>query len=149
MAGVYSFLDCQCAMTGPGGTFSLSEGGVAEEGITVAMRDAKNTMVIGADGTPMHSLHAGKGGTVTLRLQKTSPINELLMDLYNFQTTSSAFHARNVFTIANPVTGDAITAQACAFQKLPDNVNSTEAGTMEWVFDAGVIDQILGSGAVY
>ena len=149
MSGAYSFLDVQCAMTGPGGTFSLSEGGVAEEGITVAMRDAKNTMVIGADGTPMHSLHAGKGGTVTLRLQKTSPINELLMDLYNFQTTSSAFHARNVFTIANPVTGDAITARACAFQKLPDNVNATEAGTMEWVFDAGVIDQILGSGAVY
>ena len=31
----YSFLDVQCAVTGPGGQFSISEGGIAEEGITI------------------------------------------------------------------------------------------------------------------
>lgn len=148
-AGSYSFLDVLCDMVGPGGNIPLSEGGVADEGISIAMRDAKNTVVYGADGTPMHSLHAAKGGTVTVRLQKTSPLNAVLMDFYNYQTTSAAFHGRNAFAIANPVSGDAITARACAFQKVPDINYATEAGTHEWVFDAGIIDHILGVGAAY
>ena len=43
--------DIVAAIKGPNGSFSLGNGaGVAEEGITIAMVDAKNTMVIGADG---------------------------------------------------------------------------------------------------
>jgi hypothetical protein len=36
------------------------------------MTEAKNTMTVGADGEVMHSLHAGKSGTITVTLLKTS-----------------------------------------------------------------------------
>lgn len=147
--GSYSFADFHCAIVAPNGTFSLSELGIADEGVTIAMRDSKNTMVTGADGSVMHSLRVAKSGTITIRAQKTGVINALLNDLYNFQTTSSALHGRNVISAGNPVAGDSFTAKACAFQKHPDNVNATEAGMMEWVFDAGAISQKLGSGMAF
>ncbi len=149
MAGAYSFLDVHSSIVGPGGGAILSEGGVAEEGITVAMRDPKNVMTIGADGTPMHSLHASKGGTATVHLQKTSPLNAVLKGMYDFQTTTAAFHGRNVISISNPVSRDEATLQAVAFQKVPDFVNATDAGMMEWVFDVGIVDVTLGTGASY
>lgn len=144
--GTYGFGDFQAAINGPGGIFSLSEGGVADEGITIAMKDPKSSMVTGADGSVMHSLRESSAGTITIRVQKTGVLNALLMDLYNFQTTSSALHGRNVITAGNPVAGDSFTARACAFQKLPDNVNATEGGMLEWVMDAGHISQKLGVG---
>lgn len=33
-------------------------------------------MTVGADGEVMHSLHAGKSGTITVTLLKTSPVNK-------------------------------------------------------------------------
>jgi len=151
--GSYSFADVQAAITAPNGGFSLSDnvtsladGGIADEGITIAMRDPVNTMVTGADGSVMHGLRVSKAGTITIRALKTGTINARLMDLYNGQTTSSAFHGRNVISVSNPVAGDSHTAVACAFQKLPDNVNALEGGMMEWVFDCGKITQKLGTG---
>lgn len=142
----YSFKDVYCAITGPGGSFSLSEGGVAEEGITVAMGDDKNTMTTGADGQVMHSLHQGKSGTVTIRLLKTSPLNHLLNAMYNFQSTSAAYWGSNVISVRNPVRGDDAAARNCAFKRHPDFQNGKQGGTVDWVFDAGQIDPILGDG---
>lgn len=143
--GTYSFLDVQASILGPGGSFSLGNGaGVAEEGITTAMGEDKNTMVTGADGTPMHSLHASKSGTVTVRLLKTSPTNAKLNSMYNLQTTTAAAHGLNVIVITNPVNGDVITCTMCAFKKHPDQVQAKDANTNEWVFDAGYIDTSLG-----
>ena len=89
----YSFLDVTASIAGPGGNFSLGNGsGNSEEGITVTMTEDKNTMTIGADGSAMHSLHAGKSGTVSVRLLKTSPVNKQLMTLYNYQTTARSQH---------------------------------------------------------
>ncbi len=145
--GTYSFLDVQASITGPGGSFQLGAGNAnAEEGITVAMSGDKNTMTIGADGKPMHSLHADKSGMITVRLLKTSPANAKLSALYDLQTISSSAHGQNVISIRNPVSGDLITAQECAFKKLPDVNYGKEAGIQEWVFDAGVIDTTLGGG---
>lgn len=143
----YSFQDCAASITGPGGSFQLGSGsGNAEEGITVAMVEAKNTMTIGADGSVMHSLHAGKGGTLTLTLLKTSPVNAQLSELYNFQTKSSATHGQNTITIRDIARGDTITSQLCAFQKHPDVTYAKEGGTMQWIFDAGVVDHMIGTG---
>lgn len=140
----YSFLDVQASIVGPGGAFSLGSGaGNAEEGITVEMTEDKNTMTIGADGTPMHSLHAGKGGSVTVRLLKTSPVNNSLANMYALQTASSALHGSNVLVIKNSVSGDQITCRAVAFKKLPAQNNAKEAGMNEWTFDAGIVDMTL------
>ncbi|TXN33900.1 phage protein [Methylobacterium sp. WL19] len=146
MASTYSFADVLCAITGPGGNLSLSEGGVADEGITVEMNDDKSSMVPGADGSWMHSLHVSNSGRVVLRLLKTSELNQRLTVMYNYQTASSANHGRNLISVRNPAVGMSITCEGCAFKKLPPNVNAKDGGTNEWAFDSGRITQVLGSG---
>ncbi|GHE70012.1 hypothetical protein GCM10019059_32220 [Camelimonas fluminis] len=143
----YSFLDIVAAIAGPGGMISLGNGsGAAEEGITVEMVDDKNTMMIGAGGQGQHNLHAGKGGTVTIRLLKTSPTNAMMTDLYNFQTASSARHGQNTFSLRDVVRGDTVTGQQGAFKKFPSNGYAKDGPVMEWVMDFVVLDQKIGTG---
>ncbi len=141
----YSFLDVTASFTGTSGVIDLGYGSAnAEEGITVAMAEAKNTMTIGADGEVMHSLHAGKNGTITVTLLKTSPVNKKLSLAYNAQSLSSALWGNNVIVVRNSASGDITTARSVAFQKQPDHVNAKSGNTVSWVFDCGKIDQILG-----
>ena len=141
----YSFMDVSASMTGPTGVIDLGYGSAnAEEGITVSMAEAKNTMTIGADGEGMHSLHAGKSGTVTVNLLKTSPVNKKLSIAYNAQSQSSATWGNNVFVIRNHASGDIVTARGGAFQKMPDWQNAKDGGTVPWVFDCIKIDSMLG-----
>ncbi|EHP3247898.1 DUF3277 family protein, partial [Escherichia coli] len=54
MSGTYSFIDVSASLTGPTGSIDLGCGSAnSEEGITVAMTEAKNTMTVGADGEVM------------------------------------------------------------------------------------------------
>jgi hypothetical protein len=144
----YSFEDVVASISGPGGVIPLGNGaGNADEGITVAMSEDKNTMVTGADGSVMHSLHASQSGRVTVRLLKTSPTNALLSAMYNFQTQSSANHGQNTMLISNPQRGDVISCQQVAFAKQPDLAYAKEGNVQEWEFDAGYIHEILGIGS--
>ncbi len=141
----YSFMDVSASMTGPTGVIDLGYGSAnSDEGIVVAMTEAKNTMTIGADGEGMHSLHAGKSGTVTINLLKTSPVNKKLMIAYNAQSQSSALWGNNVFVIRNHASGDIATARGGAFQKIPDWQNAKDGNTVAWVFDCIKIDELLG-----
>lgn len=145
MSGAYSFMDMSASLTGPTGVIDLGYGsGNSDEGIVVTMAEAKNTMTTGADGEVMHSLHAGKSGTVTINLLKTSPVNKKLSVMYNAQSLSSALWGNNVIVLRNKASGDIVTARACAFQKQPDWNNPKVAGIVAWVFDAGKIDELLG-----
>lgn len=142
----YSFLDVNASLVGPGGAVNLGQGSAAtEEGISVEATEDIDTMTIGADGTPMHSLHANKSGSVTIRLQKTSPVNQKLAQMYAFQTASGANHGQNVISINNSSTQDSITCQQVAFKKAPSITYAKEGGMNEWVFNAGIIDRTLGS----
>jgi hypothetical protein len=141
----YSFIDTHCAITGPGGVVNLAQGaGAAEEGIDIEATEDINTMIIGADGTAMHSLHANKSGHITVRLQKTSNVNQQLSLMYALQTQSSSSHGQNTITLANTKSGDVITCQQVAFKKAPPLKYGKEAGFNEWTFDAGIIDRTLG-----
>jgi hypothetical protein len=141
----YSFLDFSASMTGPTGDVDLGYGSAnAEEGVTVAMTEAKNTMTVGADGEVMHSLHAGKSGTVTVTLLKTSPVNKKLSLQYNAQSQSSSLWGNNVFVLRNHASGDLVTIRSAAFQKQPDFANAKDGGTVAWVFDGGKVDEVLG-----
>lgn len=141
----YSFLDISASLVGPTGDIDLGYGSAnSDEGIVVTMGEAKNTMTIGADGEVMHSLHAGKSGTITVTLLKTSPVNKKLSLAYNAQSLSSALWGNNVIVVRNKASGDIATARACAFQKQPDWNNPKVAGTVSWVFDCGKIDELLG-----
>lgn len=142
----YSFLDVQANISGPGGSVNLGNGAaVAEEGITVEMAGDKNTMTIGSDGQGMHSLHADKSGTVTVRLLKTSPVNAQLMAMYDLQTSDPSLHGKNIITINSPRIGDNNGCREVAFKKKPPMVYAKEGGINEWVFDAIKIDTILGT----
>jgi hypothetical protein len=146
MSNVYSFLDVQAAIVGPGGAFSLGSGaGAADEGISIDPAGEIDGMQIGADGVGQHSLHADKSGKVTVRVLKTSPVNKLLMALYNFQTASAASHGQNTITISDAVRGDTVTCRQCAFAKAPNLNYGKEAGTQDWEFNAIAIDRVLGS----
>lgn len=143
--GTYSFLDVSASFAGPTGAFDFGAGSAnSEEGITVTMAEAKNTMTVGADGEVMHSLHAGKSGTITVTLLKTSPVNKKLSLAYNAQSLSSTLWGNNVIIVRNHASGDITTARTVAFQKQPDHANAKVGNTVSWVFDCGKIDQILG-----
>ncbi|PHM39269.1 hypothetical protein Xmau_02873 [Xenorhabdus mauleonii] len=142
----YSFMDVSGTITGVGGHVDLANGAAtSEEGITIAMVESKNTMTIGADGEVMHSLSAGKGGTITVTLLKTSPANAKLMLMYNAQQFSSSTWGNNVILIRNRVSGDATAARSVAFNKIPDLSNAKVGNTVAWVFDCGKIDTVLGT----
>ena len=141
----YSFMDVTATLAGPTGDIDLGYGSAnAEEGITVTMTEAKNTMTIGADGEVMHSLHAGKAGTITVTLLKTSPVNKKLSLAYNAQSLSSSLWGNNVILVRNHVSGVTTVARTAAFQKQPDHANAKVGATVSWVFDCGKIDQTLG-----
>ena len=145
----YSFIDNYAAISGPGGSFSIGSGaGNSEEGITVEMAEDKGTMTTGADGQVMHSLHAGKSGTATIRLLKTSPTNALLMAMYNFQSLTSANFGRNTITVTDAVRGDTITLSNVAFRRAPTITYAKEGGINEWSFNAGQVDHHLGTGEI-
>src|SRR3954471_5374952 len=117
----YSFLDNMCAISGPNGAFSLGAGtGNTEGGISIVQTEDKNTMTIGADGEGMHSLHAGKSGTVTIRLLKTSPTNAQLSSMYALDTAGGVSHGKNTITTRDLARGDVITCQQVAFAKYAD-----------------------------
>lgn len=142
----WSFMDTNATLVADDGSIDLGYGAaIAQEGITIAMLENKNTMVTGADGEGMHSLRAAKSGTVTVRLLKTSPTNAKLMNLYNIQSVSSKKWGKNSFTLNNEASGDNVTATKLAFQKAPDYNAAAEGATVEWVFDAIKIDMKLGT----
>lgn len=145
--GVYSFLDVQASIAGPGGSFSIgSDAGAAEEGITTAFVGEKNTMTRGAGVEGMHSLRASQAGKITIRLLKTSPVNAKLSALYNFQQSNSGSWGQNIIKVSNTVAGDVVSGRECAFTKHPDLTYATEGGTIEWEFDVIKLSELIGAG---
>lgn len=144
---VYSFLNVNCTLAGPGGVLNLASGAAAsEEGITIESVEDKNVMTIGADGKGQHSLIASDAVSVTVRLLKTSPLNAALMLMYNLQSASSAVWGLNTFTVVDSGRNDYTVVQSAAFKKLPTITYAKEAGMMEWAFDGISRNSILGSG---
>jgi len=143
----YSFLDNNCSITGPGGSINIGQGAApTDEGITFAPSEDMGKMDIAADGTPMHSLYANGSGTATVRLLKTSPVNQKLMQMAQLQRASSATFGRNTISLSNNQLGDLITCRLCAFKRIPDLGYAKDGGMVEWTFNIGKMDPVLGSG---
>ena len=142
----YSLKDIEASIEGPGGSFQIGAGvGLAEEGINIESTGDVNTMTEGGDGEIMHSLKASTAATLTLTLLRTSPTNAKLMNLFNFQTSSSRFHGQNIIIVRNPVSGDVNTLTQAAFQKKPALPYAVDGGKTVWTFQ-GKLTTILGSG---
>ncbi len=148
MYGTYSFLDTHVQVVGPGMAVSLGSGaGVANEGITIEPREDKTSLLVGADGNWMTSLHAGTPAMITVRLLKTSPTNAILSAVYNFQSLSSENWGQNIFTIWQPNWQDKIVAAGCSFLRLPSVTYATEGNVNEWQFLCGNVQMQLGAGS--
>jgi Protein of unknown function (DUF3277) len=146
MSSSYSFMDVFANLTGPTGSINLGYGAQnSDEGISFEMVEDKNTMTVGADGAVMHSLHAGRAGHIRVRLLKTSPVNALLEAMYNAQTVTAALHGQNTIVCNQRAANDVTTAQSVAFKKKPNLNYGKEGGLVEWEFDAGRVDSILGT----
>jgi hypothetical protein len=141
----YSFQNIVAAILGPGAAFNLGVGAaVAEEGITIAPNEDKNSMIIGADGKGQHTLIASNGGLITMRFLKTSPTNGFLQLAYDLQSQSSALWGQNLITIADSARLEITTCQACAFKKKPEIVYDKAGPMIEWTFDSLAINSVLG-----
>jgi len=142
----YSLLDVVATISGPTGSANIgNDAGVADEAISFEPAGDKNTMTVGGGGAVQHSLHADKSGRVILRLLKTSPINALLHQMYDIQTTSASLHGQNIIVCQQKASGDITTARQVAFKRKPPLSYQKEAGTIEWEFDAGQLDTVLGT----
>ncbi|MBO0737216.1 MAG: DUF3277 family protein [Alphaproteobacteria bacterium] len=145
----YSFMDVTAVLYGPG-VNGLTIGGPhsasAEEGVTVTLSEETNTQTIGADGSVMNSLHASRAGTATFRLLKTSPVNQGLMRVYNYQRTQSNIWGLNTIVIRDVAREDLYTCQGCAFVRFPTNAYAKLGNTLEWEFHVSVVDASLGWG---
>jgi hypothetical protein len=142
----YSFKDVNAAIVGPGGVLSLSNG-AAEEGITITPVEDKNIMQIGAGGDGQHSLIGSQAALVTVTILKTNPINAALQQMYNYQTSSSVLHGKNVITVTDLGRGDLAICREVAFKRQPDLNWQKEAGTIQWQFDAIKYTPVIGVGS--
>ena len=95
----------------------------------------------------MNSLHASRAGTATFRLLKTSPINNALIQIYNFQRVQSNRLGQNTITIEDKSRGDKYTLQGCAFVRMPTNSYAKVGNTIEWEFHVSLCDVLLGNDA--
>lgn len=146
MRKAYSFLNVQATLVGPGGSINLGNGaGTSEEGISIDPNGDKNTMTIGADGSGMHSLHADKSHTVTVRILKTSPTNAQLQAMYDLQASSAALWGQNVITVTDISSGDSTDVISVAFKKKPAIRYGKDGQMLEWAFDAIQGDTLLGT----
>jgi len=142
----YSFQNVQASIVGPGGSFSLGYGAaVADEGITIESAGEKDVMTVGADGKVMHTLLADKSAKLTVRLLKTSPVNSQLQAMYDAQSQSASLWGQNVITVADTASGDVNTCTSVAFAKNPTKTYNKDGAMLEWEFNAGSLNSVLGT----
>lgn len=145
----YSFQNVQCSIVGPGGVCYLGYGaGVAEGGITIEMANDKNNMMIGADGNYLHSVAAGQGGRVTVRLMKNAFANNILQVMYDLQRGATPLWGLNTIITTDILRGDVITCIGSAFKRVPSNTWAQNANILEWTFDVGQVESVFGLGDV-
>lgn len=144
--GTYSFIDVTASITGPGGSFDLGYGSAnAKEGITITRTQDRNNMIIGADGSAMHSLRADRSGSVTVRLLKTSNRNAMLQNMFNAQSIDASLWGQNLISISHKTLKDKAVCSSCAFLRDPDMAYAEDGDIVEWTFQCGQIDIIRGS----
>lgn len=142
----YSFINVQASIVGPGIVAQIgSSAGSGKDGISTSFDQDKGSVVTGADGQIMTSLHAAQTGKMTIRLLKTSPINALLSAAYALQRSSAALWGLNTILVVDKVRGDVAVGRQMQFVKFPDNSWAEEGNIIEWVFQ-GIINENLGPG---
>ena len=144
----YSFADFNASITGlgpePNISFGSGAGVSADEGITVEPTQDDNIQTVGADGVVQNNKVAGSPAVITVRLLKTSPVNQQLSRMYTFQRAAGVRSDANIITMTQIISGETHTFEKVAFKKRPGFTFATDGGMTEWTFDCGKAVQFLG-----
>jgi hypothetical protein len=118
------------------------------------MADAATTKV-GADGHMVASISANRGCTVTLKLQQTSPGNQVMQNFYNQQVVQGALFVPLSMSCKDSMKQDAITATGGIITKQSVWQRGANANDCEWtmqferhVVDVGVIGELSSAISV-
>lgn len=142
----YSFLNVQATIVGPGLNAQIgSSAGSGKDGISTDFDEDKTTVTTGADGSIMTSLRASMTGKIIVRLLKTSPINAVLNQGFNFQRTTAANWGQNTIRVVDKARGDVLTGRSMSFVRHAPNAWAEEGNTLEWTF-TGIVNEVLGAG---
>jgi structural protein KPP10_ORF10 len=147
--GAYSFLSNTLNITGPSGSVQMGgpDTAAADEGFSWSYVEDSNIQEGGADGSTMNSFAATRRAKLTVRLQKTSPVNTILQEMWSGDRANGGVNwGLNVITHRDVIRGDSLTGRGCAFTKFPNITAAKAAGNIEWSFDISILDPILGSG---
>jgi hypothetical protein len=142
----YSFLNVTASIVGPGLAAQIgSNSGAAKDGLSSEWDEDKTSITTGADGSIMTTLRASMTGRIVVRLMKTSPVNAVLMNAFNFQRASAAATGQNTISIVDKARGDTCKGRQMSFMKGPANVWAEEGNILEWTF-IGIVNEVLGAG---
>jgi Protein of unknown function (DUF3277) len=148
----YSFLQNTLVISGPNGNFTIGgpDTAGADEGFSWMFSEDANIQEGGSDGSTQNSMAATQRGKLRLTLQKASPINQKLQQMYAADRANGGINwGQNTLTHRDIGRGDFIVGVQCAFTKFPNITAAKAAGNNEWEFDVGNIDPILGMGSVF
>ncbi len=120
------------SITGPGESFDPGYGSAnAKDGITITRTQDRNNMIVGADGSAMHSRRADRSGHVTVRLLKTSNRNAMLRNMFNAQSIDASLWGQNLISISHKTFKDKAVCSFCAFLRDPDMAYAEDGDIVE------------------
>lgn len=137
----YSFADIHCVIS-PGGVkapFTINGSGIGE--ISVSLANDNTSHDLAADGSVMISKIKADNGTITIRVQQTSPLHAYLKSVYNaLRLLPASAWASIVIYIGSP-NGlfDSINCTNVAFTKRPDQPYQQQGQNVTWSFMAANI----------
>lgn len=114
--------------------------------LVVEMDEDAFTKYTGSGGEVARARNKNKGGTLTLTLMQTSPVNDLLSALQAADDLSGT-GVRPVFIKDNLGTTKVSVANAWV-KKMPAHEYAKELGTRVWVIDLGRVTQNTVGGAL-
>lgn len=107
-----------------------------DDAVEIEPLDDQGMMLIGADGTSLFSQYASKGARVTLRLQHTSPTNELLYEKERAQRQNLAVNGFPL-DLEEVNSGEGGNGDRFYIEKRPTKQYGKEASVRVWTLVTG------------
>lgn len=137
-SATYSFVDTSGVLTNPALPAPVVFAGQIGMGsFTIIMHTERTQHDVAADGTVMPSAIAGDNGEITIEVQQTSLLNQLLLNLYN--TLLAAFYNGDVtnwaatsISLRNIVSASQHLLSGVSFSKIPDKPYHAQGSKIVW-----------------
>jgi hypothetical protein len=108
-----------------------------DDAVQVAPITEVGTMMVGADGSSIFSVHANEGATITVRLQHTSPAHRQLMQKLQRQRAVGCRQLGFPISILDVCSNEGGATDAAFIQAAPNDQKGVNAAAREWVLVTG------------